>query len=389
MRDSVEPIKDPPSTEEMQLRMEKVRGLMQGQGLDYCVVAHTDNVYYLTNFAYIPFERPFFLIIPADEKPKLVVPLLEASHAEQRVITDLECHTYYEYPSPEGQTYADALRRLIKDDKRVGIESSLSLALKNAIPGKLIVEDIVDQARLIKTDYEVGRIAYSSSVVDVGLAKVLELSKPGVQELTIYSEGIRAMMAKVILEVPNVNMLASKFLCAVWPKALSAQPHSVPGLFDALDEGGPNITIVTAQADGYSAEVERTYFIGRVPEDAKEIFEVTMEARELAYELVKPGVHGSQVDAQVLKLIKDRGYGDHILHRTGHGFGITGHEPPWVALGSENILQKNMVISIEPGIYIPGKGGFRHSDTVLITENGCSPLTKSLDKLEDLILPVN
>jgi Xaa-Pro dipeptidase len=89
----------------------------------------------------------------------------------------------------------------------------------------------------------------------------------------------------------------------------------------------------------------------------------------------------------VLDVLKRRGYGKYILHRTGHGFGITGHEPPWVAVGSETILKKNMVISIEPGIYIPGLGGFRHSDTVLVTEDGCVSLTKWPDRLEELTLP--
>ncbi len=90
----------------------------------------------------------------------------------------------------------------------------------------------------------------------------------------------------------------------------------------------------------------------------------------------------------MLKIIKNAGYERHILHRTGHGFGITGHEPPWIALGSEHVMEKNMVISIEPGIYVEGLGGFLHSDTVLVTEEGCQPLTNFSDKLEDLILPI-
>lgn len=196
------------------------------------------------------------------------------------------------------------------------------------------------------------------------------------------------MMAKMVFEVPNPNMLVSNFLCGVWPKSLSAQPHSVPGLFDTLEEGGPNVCIVTAQADGYSAEVERTYFIGNVPDEAKAPFDAFMKARALGYELVKPGVPAAEVDEKVLDLIKKLGYGDYILHRTGHGFGITGHEPPWVALGSENVLEKNMVISIEPAIYIPEVGGYRHSDTVLVIDSGCVPLTKARDTLEELILPV-
>jgi Xaa-Pro dipeptidase len=384
----IEPIKTPPSSEELELRLAKVRRIMAREDLDYYVSGHTDNVYYLTNFAYFPMERPFFLVIPLTGTPVLILPGLEVSHAESRVLARVDYRTYYEYPAPAGQTYVDALRDILPGHPWVGIESSLSIAHQAVMPGRLKVVDAIDEARLVKTDYEVGRIAYASQVVDAGLAKCLSLSKPGVQELTLYSESVRQMMGLVIMEVPNANLLASKFVCAVWPNKLSAQPHSVPGLFDQLEEGGPNVIIATTQADGYSAEVERTFFLGQVPDPAKRPFEVCMEARALGYELIKPGAAAAEVDQAVLNLLKKRGYGQAILHRTGHGFGITGHEPPWIALGSNDILEKNMVVSIEPGIYLPDLGGFRHSDTVLITADGCLSLTQAPDQLEALTLAV-
>jgi len=388
MANTVEPITTPPSRDELDLRMNKVRALMAGEGLDVYVAAHPDNVYYLTNFAYVPFERPFFLVVPAEGKPALIVPLLEVSHAEQRILVDVDYHTYYEYPAPPGKTFVDALNGVVGGDRKVGIESSLSLALKEVMPGKTVIADLVDEARLVKTDYEIGRIAYASAVVDAGMKKALDLSKPGARVATMYSEGSKEMMVKVVMEIPDVNLLMTKFIAAVWPKALSAQPHSVPGLFDALETGGPNVAIITAQANGYSAEVERTFFIGDVPGQAKKLFDLFMEARQKAYELVKPGIRAEEVDRQALRKIQDAGYGDNILHRTGHGFGITGHEPPWVALGSDHVLEKNMVISIEPGIYVKGLGGFRHSDTVLVTQDGCISLTRFPDSIEDLVLPV-
>ncbi len=387
MANTVASVTAPPSKDELDLRMDKVRSLMAREGLDIYVAAHTENVYYLTNFAYFPFERPFFLVVPAGNKPVLIVPLLEVSHAEQRILIDVDYHTYYEYPAPPGKTFVDTLNRVIGGDKKVGIESSLSLALKAVMPGKTIVSDLLDEARLVKTDYEIGRIAYAATVVDNGMKKALELSRPGARVATIYSEGSKEMMVKVVLGIPDVNLLVTKFIAAVWPKDLSAQPHSVPGLFDSLETGGPNLAIITAQANGYSAEVERTFFIGGMPAEAGELFALTMEARQKAYELVKPGVRAEDVDRQVLRIIQDAGYGDNILHRTGHGFGITGHEPPWVALGSDHVLEKNMVISIEPGVYVAGVGGFRHSDTVLVTEDGCVSLTQFPDSLEDLVLP--
>lgn len=380
-------ITEPPSKEELAQRLEKVRRLMEASGLDCYVSAHTDNVYYLIHFAYFPLERPFFLVIRKTGPLVMVLPLLEVDHARQRVISQMEYVTYSEYPAPKGQDYATALRQVINDGETAGIESSLPLVHHGVMPGQLQVADIIDEARLVKSDYEMGRIAYACQVVDSGIAKVLELSRPGAQQLSIYSEGVRQMMGHVLLTVPNANLLVSKFVAAVWPKTLSAQPHAIPGIFDTLEAGGPQVTIVTAQADGYSAEVERTFFIGEMPEACKAPYEVMMEARALAYTLIKPGVSASEVDAAVLALIREKGYGEGILHRTGHGFGITGHEPPWIAVGSSDVLEKNMVVSVEPGIYLRQIGGFRHSDTVRVTDDGCQPMTAASDRLEELILP--
>ena len=96
----------------------------------------------------------------------------------------------------------------------------------------------------------------------------------------------------------------------------------------------------------------------------------------------------SEIDKKVRKYIKEQNFGDFILHRTGHGLGITGHEAPFIAEGYDRELKPNMVISIEPGIYIPNVGGFRHSDTVLITDDGYMKLTNAPEKLEDLTINI-
>jgi Xaa-Pro dipeptidase len=153
-----------------------------------------------------------------------------------------------------------------------------------------------------------------------------------------------------------------------------------------MEEGGPHVSGVGGQFDGYGVELERTFFLGHVPDGARGPFEVSMEARALAYALAKPGAVLSEIDKKVRKVIADGGYGDRILHRTGHGFGITGHEAPYVALGDERELVPRMLISIEPGIYIEGLGGFRHSDTVLITDTGNLKLTEAPERLGDLVI---
>lgn len=113
-----------------------------------------------------------------------------------------------------------------------------------------------------------------------------------------------------------------------------------------------------------------------------------MEARALAYELAVPGAVMHDVDAAVNALLRRAGYADNLLHRTGHGFGVTAHEAPFLAEGDMREIRPGMVFSIEPGIYLPGVGGFRHSDTVLITETGNHNMTPCAETLEELTLPV-
>ncbi|MFW9852985.1 MAG: M24 family metallopeptidase, partial [Candidatus Thorarchaeota archaeon] len=118
----------------------------------------------------------------------------------------------------------------------------------------------------------------------------------------------------------------------------------------------------------------------------KKIYNDMLNARAIGFEKAKPGVKCSELDIEIKKYLKDLGYEDYLLHRTGHGLGLGAHEGPWIAEGSEDVLQENMVISIEPGIYIPEIGGFRQSDTVLITKEGNKSLTKYPDDLQSLTI---
>ena len=118
----------------------------------------------------------------------------------------------------------------------------------------------------------------------------------------------------------------------------------------------------------------------------REMFKVMVEARKRAYEMVRPGAACAEIDLTTNGFLREEGFDDYLLHRTGHGFGLGNHEGPWVADGSQDVLAENMLISIEPGIYIPNLGGFRHSDTILVTKDGYENLTHFPSDLESLIL---
>jgi Xaa-Pro dipeptidase len=380
----IAPVTAKPSKEELAARLEKVRELMEREKLDYYVSFSPVNIYYLTNFANNVHERPFILVIPKKGLMKMVCPLLESTHVKSRARCDLEYVIYYEFPAPAGQNWYDVYRPLFKDGDRVGVESAMPAGILKETRGTTTITNIIEEARVIKTEYEIGRTVHACQVVDEGMKKLLELTRVGVPLITIYSGLVQAMMAKALLEIPDINLLASKFLGAVWPPSMSHDPHIVPTPFQVMEEGGPSCSIVTAIVDGYGVEIERTLFLGHVPEHARKPYEVMMKARALTYELAMPGTVLEEIDKKVRQVFIDAGYGDNIIHRTGHGFGITGHEDPFLALGDKRKLAPGMVISVEPGIYFKGQGGYRHSDTVLITETGNLKLTVAPDSIETL-----
>ncbi len=378
------PITHAPSAQELEARLARVRAGMAERGLDVYVSFDPVNIYYLTHFANYVHERPFLLVIRQAGLPTLLAPGLEASHVRQRSVAELEFATYPEFPAPEGENWFDVYQALVDSSATVGVESAMPIGIAMRTPGQVQVHDVIDQVRLVKTPYELGRNVHACQVVEVGHRLLLENAAPGVPEVALFGQASSAMVGKIFAEVPDANPLMCNTKAAVWPPSISHDPHQVPAITLPMEQGGPHVSITTAQVNGYGVELERTFFLNSVPEAARAPFAAMLEARAVAYERAKPGAALAEIDRAVRDVIERHGFGDRILHRTGHGFGITGHEGPYLALGEDGVLAPDMLISIEPGIYIPGVGGFRHSDTVWVTATGCVSLTHADDTLESL-----
>jgi Xaa-Pro aminopeptidase len=175
------------------------------------------------------------------------------------------------------------------------------------------------------------------------------------------------------------------FLTAGWPAPKSSQPHSLPDLHMSMGSG-PIVLMSYNRVNGYAAECERTVFLGEPAAEERRLYNIVMEARAIAFRMVKPGVRCGDIDFATQEFFKSKGYADRIIHRTGHGIGLGNHEQPWLSSGSTDVLAENMAISIEPALYFPEIGGFRHSDTVLVTKNGYERITKYPDDLDSLIV---
>ena len=374
--------------EEYRSRVEALQSSILQAGLDLFIVSSFDSIYYLTGAGFEPLERPFFLLVRPRGTPSLIVPKLDHEHMKKAYCVPAEnIHTYWEYPAPAGRCWSDRLREQIEDAQSIGIEPTLRQEIISQIScGSSRVEPLVERLRLVKTPTEVEMIRRAALYADYGVERLLAVSYYGASVAEGFAE-TRTVTSRIIREVHDWEALTTKVIMATWAAPGSAMPHSIPDLNDLLCEG-PHVAMVLTRVNGYAAESERTYFTSSPSAEAKRAFDAMTEARRIAFELIRPGLACTELDGCLNDFLRKEGYGSEglRLHRTGHGFGLGNHEAPWIAEGSVDRLAENMVISIEPGIYLEGIGGVRHSDTVLVTKDGFQLLTQAPMDLDSLVI---
>lgn len=375
--------------EEYGTRLDRLKTSVRNAELDLFIVSAFDSIFYLTGAGYEPLERPFFLIIRPDSEPSLLTPLMDRDHLKKKAhnINPDNVHSYREYPAPQGQGWPDRLADEIGTATSIGVEPTLTqeifVVLASYEPRMLpLVEDL----RLVKTATEIRMIRRAAYYADMAVKRLLAASYFGASVAEGFAE-TRSVMGRMIRDVLDWDPLTSSVLMASWAAPHSAQPHFIPRLYDLLYDG-PHVALALTRCNGYAAECERTYFTSPPDDRSIAAFKAMMEARRLAFSFVKPGMPCAELDARVNEFLSAEGYGDEEqrLHRTGHGFGLGNHEAPWIAEGSDQVLEENMVISIEPGIYEDGFGGIRHSDTILVTRDGNEALTKSPTDIDSMTM---
>lgn len=369
-----------------QYRQNRVKRLQQyigEQGLDAMLITSQDAIYYLSGASYTPVERPFFIIIRPEGSPSLVVPRLEYEHM-MKVEGFGDIHYYFEYPSIPGQNWYDYIAQDVRENAVIGIEPSLPSAYRNLIKAKeTVIVDYIDTMRLVKDASEIEAIKLACKWTDEGMKRIHKGLYRGecVLEPIMPARDIQTG----VIKTTDFNYMTSSFLTAAWPAPKSAQPHSLPDFASRFSDG-PIVLMSYNRVNGYAAECERTVFLGEPSDRDRKLFDIVMKAREVAYSMVKPGTRCEDIDLATQEYFKSLGYGDAIRHRTGHGIGLGNHEAPWLSAGGDHVLEENMVISIEPALYFDDIGGFRHSDTVLVTKNGYENLTHYPRDLESLIV---
>lgn len=373
---------------EYSARRKKLRDRLVELDADQFVATSSESIYYLCGATFDPLERPFFLIIPKTGQERLVVPFLEKDHLKKaRLLDEESIYTYWEFPAPPGRTWEDALQEFGGLTNGFIFESSCPIAI-----GGLLKElggrpmELIEQLRLVKSPAEIEMVRHAARYADIGVQQLFDYSYFGSTVAEGFARTNKVTQA-IIRETPDWDVLSTKVLMGTFPAPVSAKPHSVPSTDDLLMEG-PHVALVLTRANGYAAESERTYFTAPPSAEDREYYDLMMEARNRGLKMLRPGMPCADVDGEVNRFLEGEGIDkpEQRLHRIGHGLGMGNHEGPWLSEGSTDVLQENMIVSIEPGIYVAGVGGYRHSDTVLVTKNGYELLTKAPGIQKPLVL---
>lgn len=338
------------------------------------LAASTDAIYYLTGAVFVPIERPVLLLVEATGRLRVVAPLLERDHIGVQ-IDGADIRIYRDYPSPLGETWQERLLDAVGAAQRIAIDPYARVEIASALGPTAVPEDFLERLRLKKSAGEIALIRRAAFHADAQIAKMRGAVRSGSSVGDIYA-AIGNVTAAAAEELgARFSPFTTACMSLPWAAPHNAEPHRIPDIADRFGEDGPHNLTAMARFDGYAAESERILFLSPPSADVAAAHRAVLGARSLALSMLRPGQATGEIDAAVRDHIHSEGFGPYLLHRTGHGLGLGAHEGPWLAEGADDVLAENMVVSVEPGLYLPGVGGLRDSDTVLITRDGYELLT--------------
>ncbi|GIO23160.1 Xaa-Pro peptidase family protein [Oceanobacillus sp. J11TS1] len=228
------------------------------------------------------------------------------------------------------------------------------------------VEGLIESLRMIKTSDELAIIKKATKIADDAFEHIQSYIKPGVPEIEISNE-LEFFMRRQ-------GATSSSFDTIVASGERSALPHGVASR-KKIQEGELVTLDYGALYDGYCSDITRTVAVGEISVELREIYDIVLEANLRGVKGTKPGMTGKEADALTRDYITEKGFGEYFGHSTGHAVGMEVHEGPGLSTRSDAVLKPGMVVTVEPGIYIPGLGGCRIEDDIVITEDGNERLT--------------
>ncbi len=387
---------------EYKWRIQRLSEMLNEYNLSGVVLFDRDYILYYTGFAFIPTERPIAFLLNAKIETGIFVPRLELEHAKSNALINRVEH-YIEYP------HVQRPEDLLKDTMdEMGIANDYGAdqdgypwifgyrgpsltELTGKTPQK--VTAFIEDQMMIKSEAEIKLIKESVKWGNLAHTLLQRYTQVGITETEVSmraSNEATLTMLDAIGPIYRAQSYTSRGASAGYRGQIgrnAAIPHSLANNI-AFRPGDVVVTGAGAAMWGYHSELERTMIIGKATDDQKYLFDHMVALQNLALETIQPGVPSAEVD-RVIRVYYDK----HALvpywkHHVGHAIGIRYHEAPFLDIGDPTIIQPGMVFTVEPGLYAPELGGFRHSDTILVTPEGIEILTYYPRDLENLTIPV-
>ncbi len=353
-------------------RVAALRTLQRRHGLDFVALTPGPSFTYFTSLHMHLSERPILALLPvADADPILVGPEFELGK-----LASSDAH-WRAYGYRDGEPFESAFQRMAAEHLlgrcRVGIEPTHFRALEwmllsAAAPQVEFVSAgaVIAELRSAKEEEEIAHLRAAVRCAERALDQTLPRIRPGMTEREVAGMLIAALFAAGAEALPFQPLVQSG------PNA--ALPHATPS-DRALREGEVLLLDFGATIGGYHSDITRTFALGEIDNTLRCAYDLVLRANAAGRATAAPGIPAQAVDAAARAVIAEGGFGAQFIHRTGHGLGLEGHEPPYIVTGNATPLRAGMTFTIEPGIYLPELGGVRIEDDVVITPTGCESLT--------------
>lgn len=353
-------------------RLNKLARQILAHRVDGVALVPGPNMVYFSGIHSHLSERPIVLFFPADDEPAIIIPTLEAMKARAAGIVEERIFAWTDEEGYPG-AFQQACAHLELSNYLLAVEAlhmrvlELEL-LKRYAPGlnTTHAEPIVTGLRLVKDDAELAAMERAVAIAEQAMEQLIPRIEIGMTE-----KQVAALLTRFLLE-KGADSIAFGPIVAAGPN--SASPHAT-ATDRPLQEGDLLIIDWGAVSDDYPSDITRTFAVGNIDPELRRVYDVVKLANEQGKQAARPGATGHEVDQAAREVIEESGYGQYFIHRTGHGLGLEIHEPPYIKAGNTEPLVTGNVFTVEPGIYLPGRGGVRIEDNVVVTADGYRSLT--------------
>ncbi|WP_432665228.1 Xaa-Pro peptidase family protein [Wukongibacter baidiensis] len=353
----------------MNNKVERFRKSLKENNLNSAIVFKPENRRYLSGFT----GTSGYVVITEDKN------LFITDFRYTKQASD-QCKDFEIVQHTNDRTLYDILNEL--GLKNMGFEDAfVTVSQYNEFNEKLVgielkpLKGTLGKLRTIKEQDEIDEIRKAAEIADKAFEYICGVIKPGITEWEVALE-LESFMKKKGATATSFDSIVASGIRSSMPHGVASHKVIEDGDFVTLDFG--------CVYNGYCSDMTRTIVVGKASEKQKEIYNVVLEAQEAALKAIKPGITGYDADKVARDIITEKGYGEYFGHGLGHGVGLEVHESPRLSPLGKDVLEPNMVVTDEPGVYLPDFAGVRIEDLIVVTENGCERLSKSPKHLIEL-----